>query len=88
MLYHTICGRDVEGIGEHIKYLVQAKGQPAIPIVQAVDQPVPMRPGEFRSALLQGLAEPSSGVMIYRLRDVVGNSDRLRTIREICGGRR
>jgi hypothetical protein len=87
MLYHTMCGRDVEWVGEHIRYLAQVTGRPVVPIVQAVDRPVSMRPGEFRSALLQGLAEPSSGVMMYRLQDVVGDADRFRSMQEIYGGR-
>jgi hypothetical protein len=86
MLYHTMCGRHVEWVGAHTRYLAQVTGRPVIPIVQAVDQPTPMRRGEFRQALLQGLAEPSAGVMMFRLEDVAGDSEKLAALQEIYGG--
>jgi hypothetical protein len=87
MLYHTMCGRPVEWIGEHTRYLAHVTGRPVIPIVQAVDQPVPMPRGEFRRALLEGLAEPSAGVMMFRLEDVVAKGERFAALQEIYGGR-
>jgi len=87
MLYHTMCGRPVEWIGEHTLYLTQVTSRPVIPIVQAVDQPVPMPRGEFRRALLEGLAEPSAGVMMYRLQDLVEAEEKFTALQEIYGGR-
>ncbi len=87
MLYHTMCGRPVEWIGEHTRYLAQVTGRSVIPIVQAIDQPTPMPSGEFRRALLEGLAEPSAGVMMFRLEDVVEKREKYTALQEIYGGR-
>ena len=87
MLYHTMCGRPAEWIGEHTRYLARVTGQPVIPIVQAIDEPTPMPRGEFRKALLGALAEPSAGVMMFRLEDVVGDSEKFAALQEIYGGK-
>jgi hypothetical protein len=87
MLYHTMCGRPVEWIGEHIRYLAGVTGKPIIPIVQAIDEPTPMPRCEFRRALLEGLAAPSAGVMMFRLEDAAGDGEKLAAVEEAYGGR-
>ena len=88
MVYHTMCGRPVEWIGKHTHYLAQVTGKPVIPIVQAIDKPNSMPRGEFRKALLEGLAEPSAGVMMFRLEDVVTDEEKFAALQEVYGGRR
>jgi len=86
MLYHTMCGRPVEWIGEHTRYLARVTGKPVIPIVQAIDEPTPMPRGEFGKALREGVAGPSAGVMMFRLEDVAGDDEKLTTLQETYGG--
>jgi len=88
MLYHTMCGRPVEWIAEHTRYLAQVTTKPVIPIVQAIDEPTLMPRGEFRRALWQGLAEPSAGMMMFRLEDVVGDEEKFAALQEIYRGTR
>ncbi|MDI6783677.1 MAG: hypothetical protein QME64_06220, partial [bacterium] len=60
-------GQEVEWITEVTKYLAVLTKRPIIPIVQACSVPEMLDNLEFANVLDTGLAEPSSGVIIFTL---------------------
>jgi len=69
MVYHKLCGKDASWVGEVTTWVWEMTGKPVWPIVQAMDEPGPMTPQEFREVVNTALeASGSQGVIIFNLR--------------------
>ncbi|MBN1579605.1 MAG: hypothetical protein JXA89_02805 [Anaerolineae bacterium] len=69
MVYHTMCGYPVEWIGAVTREVYALSGKPVWPIVQAVDEPVPLSAREYGRALDIVLGDPEAGgVLVFTLK--------------------
>ncbi len=64
MLYHKICGRKTEWIGDRCNFFSKKLNRKIIPVLQSLPEPTPLPPVEFRQALNQVDKKLSQGVMI------------------------
>jgi uncharacterized lipoprotein YddW (UPF0748 family) len=79
MVYHRMCGRPVNWIGEITAGQRALTGKPIIPIIQSIDHPDTLPPDEYAEALQTALHHPdSAGVMIFTLDGVLSSPERLR----------
>ena len=69
MCYHRMCGRDVKWISAVTKEIYRKTGKPCAPIIQAAEVPKE----EFVQALESALADPSSGVIVFNMRNLKGD---------------
>jgi hypothetical protein len=68
MVYHRMCGRPPEWIGEVVEEVRALSGKPVWPIIQSVDDPDPLPAEEYRRALDVALGNPASdGVLVFTL---------------------
>ena len=65
MLYFHELGRPATWVSERITELSQRLGVPIFPIVQCFDLPKPIPPEDLRTALSQGQAAPSKGIILF-----------------------
>jgi uncharacterized lipoprotein YddW (UPF0748 family) len=79
MVYHMMCGQEVKWINELSKYLVDLTKKPVVPIVQGCSVPEVLDTTEFTNVLNAGLAEPSSGVIIFTL-DYLKKENKIETV--------
>jgi hypothetical protein len=89
MAYHKLCGRDIPWIAQVTEWVGQETGKAVWPIVQAMDEPEPLSPREFRRVLKTALAASGSeGVIIFNLRAL--SQEKIEVITEVfgTGGRR
>jgi len=71
MVYHLMCQREVKWIADVTNWLAHTTRKPVWPIIQATDEPTPLRPVEFGSAIHSGLtAVGSRGIIIFRMKDL------------------
>lgn len=82
MVYHKMCGQEVGWITDITKYLVDVTKRPVVPIVQACSIPLGLDNLEFTQVLNAGLAEPSSGVIIFTL-DYLKKENRIETMKSV-----
>jgi len=69
MVYHKLCGKDASWVAEITTWVWEMTGKPVWPIVQAMDEPGPLTPQEFRRVVNTALeASGSQGVIIFNLR--------------------
>ena len=90
MLFHHMKDRPVHWVGEYTSWLdsvskaIRPENKPKIwPIVQAHNNPGEVSPAEFREAMLQGSAFPSSGIMMFSDRALLQDTRKLDVIREL-----
>ena len=68
MTYHLMCGRPPSWIGEVTEAIHHLSGKPVWPIIQSVNQPVPLSAEEYGQALDIALHSPASeGVLVFKL---------------------
>ena len=68
MVYHKMCGRHVSWIGEVTGWINKTTGKDVIPIIQTVNTPGILSPGELGEATRNALDAPgSAGVIFYNL---------------------
>ena len=85
MVYHKLCGRDVPWIAEITKWAWEETGKAVLPIVQAVDEPEPLKPQELHQVLKTALAAPGSqGAIIFNLG--VLTPKKITVMEEVFGG--
>lgn len=85
MVYHRLCGREVAWIEDVSGWQHRASGRPVWPIVQSVDEPEPIAPGEFEEALRAALrAEGSEGVIVFTLGKT--SAEKIRVLRKVFSG--
>ncbi len=73
MVYHRMVGKPVKWVGEYAQYLKgKVKPRLVVPIVQAVDHPEKLRPGELSKAILLAV-ENSDGAMVFTARHVAAS---------------
>jgi hypothetical protein len=69
MVYHVMCGRPVEWIGEVTQEIHGLSGKPVWPIIQSVDEPAPLSATEYAAALDIVLNHPASdGTLVFNLK--------------------
>jgi len=74
MVYHRMCGKDVSWINEFVHYLAVKTGKCLVPIVQAFDDPTGINSDEFEQVMSYALKEPSSGVIVFGLKEIVNKN--------------
>lgn len=68
MVYHLMCGRDTDWIGEITEEVHTLSGKPVWPIIQSVDEPSVLSPAEYGRALDVALENPASaGVLVFTM---------------------
>ena len=68
MVYHKMCGYAPDWIAEVVEEIHVLSGKPVWPIVQSVDQPVPLSAEEYGQALDAALKSPvSAGILVFHL---------------------
>ena len=84
MVYHRMCGRDVEWISEIISHIHQeTQGTSIWPVIQAMSEPDVLTPEEFGSAMKTALQnKDSNGLIIFTL-DTVIKEKKLEVMKEI-----
>ncbi|MCX7919745.1 MAG: hypothetical protein N3A72_09120 [bacterium] len=82
MVYHKMCGHEIGWITDITKYLADLTNRPVVPIVQACSIPETIDNMEFSKVLTAGLAEPSSGVIIFTL-DYLNKENKIETMKSI-----
>jgi len=65
MLYFHELGRPATWVSERVSELYQKLNVPILPIVQCFDLPKPIPPEDLRTALSQGQAAPSKGIILF-----------------------
>ncbi len=86
MVYHKLCGRNVPWIAQVTNWARKETGKPVWPIVQAVDEPEPLKPQEFRRALRTALmASGSEGVIVFNLSHL--SPEKIKMVKEVFGER-
>ncbi|WP_242082917.1 hypothetical protein [Aestuariivivens sediminis] len=90
MLFHHMTDRPVRWIGEYTTWLdsvchaIRPEHKPEIwPIVQAHNTPGEVSPAEFREAMLQGRALPSSGIMMFSDRALLQDPRKLEIMKSL-----
>jgi hypothetical protein len=69
MVYHSMCGRPVEWIGNVTAEIHALSGKPVWPIIQSVDEPTPLSAHEYGCAIDAALGCPDSdGVLVFTLK--------------------
>ena len=86
MVYHGLCGKPLDWIGEITTYMKEKTNKEVWPIVQAMDEPKEMKPGELKEALQIGLEASSRGVIFFTIDHVVANERKLGEVREVYKG--
>ena len=67
MLYHELCGRSTDWIGEFVKYAANETNKCIVPIIQSdLGEEHRVTDDEFAAAVLTALESPSAGVIIFR----------------------
>jgi hypothetical protein len=67
MTYHRFCHQPVGWIRDVTLDALDWADKPVLPVVQSVDEPAPVSPEEFGTALDSALQSPAAGVMVYTL---------------------
>ncbi len=81
MVYHKMCGRPVSWIGEVTGWMSETTGKNVMPIIQTVNTPGSLSPGELGEATRSALEAPGSmGVIFYNLEGL--NEQKLEAARE------
>jgi len=89
MLFHQLKGRPVSWVGEYMNWLsgqswLKDAGAPKIwPIVQGYNGTGKVSTEEFKKVLEFGLLPPSTGVMPFSAESIVGDTAKLRVLREL-----
>jgi hypothetical protein len=69
MVYHVMCGRPVEWIGQVTDEIHALSGKPVWPIIQSVDEPAPLSAEQYGAALDVALQHPASdGALVFTLK--------------------
>jgi hypothetical protein len=88
MVYHTMCGYPVEWIGAVTQEVYALSGKRVWPIVQAVDEPVPLSVEEYGQALDVVLNEPTAdGVLVFTLESALAEEKLAVTQTRFCADR-
>lgn len=89
MVYHERMGRDPAWVAENIGWFCRRigagqDGAPQVwPIVQAHDDPGVVSPDEFTTVLQGGLADCSTGVMMFTTRSVAESPDKIKVLKQV-----
>jgi hypothetical protein len=68
MVYHRMCGYSLTWIGEVVQEVHELSGKPVWPIIQSVDEPVPLAPEEYGQALDRVLGHGAAdGVLVFTM---------------------
>jgi hypothetical protein len=68
MVYHLMCGRSPEWIGQVTEEVARLSGKPVWPIIQSVDHPKELSVQAYSRAIEIGLHHPASdGVLVFTL---------------------
>lgn len=88
MVYHAMCGYPVEWIAAVTKEVRALSGKRVWPIVQAVDEPVPLSAEEVGRALDVALSEPAAdGVLVFTLKAALVREKLAITKAKFCADR-
>lgn len=69
MVYHVMCGRSPQWIGEIVKYTYHKTSKPVLPIIQSMDVPREISPNEFVESLNSGIsATGSAGIIVFNIK--------------------
>ena len=67
MLYHGLADRSLNWLPTVTQHLHQLTKKPILPLIQTMDEPRPIRPEEFATALAAATATPAAGVCLFHL---------------------
>jgi hypothetical protein len=68
MVYHRMCGYPLTWIGEVVQEVHELSGKPVWPIIQSVDDPVPLPPEQYGQALDRALGhDAADGVLVFTM---------------------
>lgn len=69
MVYHAMCGKSPQWIGEIVKYTYHKTSKPVLPIIQSMDIPREISPTEFFESLDSGIsATGSAGIIVFNIK--------------------
>ncbi len=72
MVYHVMCGQPPEWIEQVSAEVHALSGKPVWPIIQAVDEPIPMPDQDYRAALETVMrSSVAAGVIVFHMRGVL-----------------
>jgi len=85
MVYHKLCGKDVPWIAEVTTWVWHETGKPVWPIVQAMDEPKPLKTQELRQVVKTALsASGSHGAIIFDHKAL--SPEKIKVVQEVFGG--
>ena len=94
MVYHRRMGRPASWVGEYISWfssrlrIERGKAPHLWPIVQAHNEPGKVTAAEFEQVLRLGTAGPSSGVMMFTIRSVAEDPEKMKVLQRVYRGSR
>lgn len=65
MVYHRLCGRTPDWIGQVTRSVKDQTHKPVWPVVQATSEPGTMSSGEFQDAVQEGIDASGSGIVLF-----------------------
>ena len=72
MLYHKMCGKDVEWVKEKVNYYWNL-GKPFLPLIQTGDVSL----DEFKKSMEFAILKPSAGVCVFYLDDLIKQREKV-----------
>lgn len=93
MVYHARMGRPAAWVGEYIEWFSRRLGiergrRPQLwPIVQAHGEPRPVSAAEFAEVMRGGASGAASGLMMFTLRSVAEDPEKMKILRALYRGR-
>lgn len=92
MVYHARMGREPAWVEENIRWFckrleIKNGASPKVwPIVQAYNNPYTISSGEFETVLKGGLAEESSGVMMFTTNAIAEDEEKIDVVKKVYHG--
>jgi hypothetical protein len=92
MVYHARMGREPAWVAENIAWfckrmdIEQGTSPKVWPIVQAYNNPYTISSGEFETVLKGGLAEKSSGVMMFTTNAIAEDEEKIEVVKKVYHG--
>lgn len=71
MSYHLMCNRRVDWIGDVTMKITSLTHKPIWVIIQGVSQPAKLSNNEFEKAIIEGLSDGSSGLMVFNFNHMI-----------------
>ena len=89
MVYHARMGREPAWVEENIRWFckrleIKNGASPKVwPIVQAYNNPYTVSSGEFETVLKGGLADKSSGVMMFTTNAIADDAEKTEVLKKV-----